>query len=268
MWSNYFTRRMTKFDMFICCFYVILNFPLIRASGVQSSHSATITSRDGSTISETFDVKYSPKNEKYINTDRLFRKIFPDTKFTYHSRKSKLIVSHEQLDFSLSRWLWVKTVISFLRNDATLKSKSSTVVFAGSNRLPWWLKLFKMRQLELVTTMSICDGYLKVAIKLSRKGLSRKDNDSTLRIFKEYVQSALSEELELIDARVSQQQDYSAKSKVQADLRRARNIDRVINPDKYKKKSSTVRSPSSAGASRYTPNSRMREKQRTRGGWR
>lgn len=124
--------------------------------------------------------------------------------------------------------------------------------------------------LRIVIKTFIEAGKIHVRLSGFNAGLSSKDLKSTITIVKEFLQSRVQRETQMVLARFKQQQNLTVESKAAEEKRLSKELDMVINPEKYRTKSNTVRraiASGDSGGGRFTPSaSTQARRQVKRGG--
>ena len=118
------------------------------------------------------------------------------------------------------------------------------------------------KSVRLKTQLVLDDDQIKVTILTSSTGLSRSIVGRILRTYTHFWQERLVRELAVVLARREQLQALSVASKIASKQRKAKEIDRIAHPEKYKQISPSVRRGDGGGAGggkkggatgRYTP---------------
>ena len=96
------------------------------------------------------------------------------------------------------------------------------------------------------------------------KGISKERLESVVRIVEENFKKQAREVILLIESRRQLLNQVSEASKKHRECSNKQKLDKLINPDKYKNSSPTVRRVREGGSNRYMPATRSRNEQTTR----
>ena len=130
------------------------------------------------------------------------------------------------------------------------------------------------KSIRLKTQLVLDDGQIKVTVFTSSNGLSRSVVGRILRSAAHFWQERLFRELAVVLSRREQLQALSAASKIASKQRKAKEIDRIAHPEKYKQQSPSVRKLDGAGgggkkgggSGRYTPSAATQARRTVKSG--
>lgn len=126
------------------------------------------------------------------------------------------------------------------------------------------------KALEVAIRLTRSDeGGLYMQITASSNRMSAKERAAVLDALRGYLLPSLRDTAQLATARHAQLVKHSAMSKEARSSRRSKELDRIIHPEKYKHKASTVRPAGSAGGGgggRYTPSAAAQARRQVRKG--
>jgi hypothetical protein len=100
---------------------------------------------------------------------------------------------------------------------------------------------------------------VKVILKSASIGINHHHMSKITKILEEFFQLRFSEQVDIAISRTKMQMNYNRDKKTDEQRKKRDRLDRLINPDKYKSKSSTVRrvregpGGGGGGSGRYTP---------------
>jgi hypothetical protein len=126
--------------------------------------------------------------------------------------------------------------------------------------------------LRTKTIINWKDGALKVTLKYAAKGVPANQAGRVLLALRNFWKSRLEQEIQVACARVAQQRKYSAAALKADKAKKAKELDRIIHPEKYKPISPSVRrvgagDSGGSGSGRYTPSAACQaRRQVSRGG--
>lgn len=208
----------------------------------------------------SFQLEYDSSLDEERALDRLLQRISSEDGLTFFDQNNEMISLSDSLIIRLPKWPLGKESLELSRVHVDRKANKQKVVYVSPIRKRW-LGLFGERS-RLALLLSVCKkgGKLDVHIDLICARLSQRKSSDVIRTCQAYFHSKVSNELRLLQSRVSQQKHYDKLSSVDAVEKKKRNLDRLANPEKYQSKASTVRRPNNGG-SRYSPGNRMRERQ-------
>jgi len=177
----------------------------------------------------------------------------------YQKEDARLWLSKDSLIVSLkgSTWPlggWRTFGLSTVKANAKAKQQpQQTYTFC-------WVNVPKKCQV-LVQIKLRADETVKVVLQLQSTNVSKKQRKRVIALLKEALEARVENDIALACSRVRTSQTYAQESTQTLKKIKARELDKVLNPEKYKSQSPTVRRP--GGGSRFTPNDRTRKKQQT-----
>lgn len=170
--------------------------------------------------------------------------------------------SHGDLRFQISQWLFPSKLYKLHRDDQMSHLEDALMVFELKPSW-WWLSSLSKCRVHIAIDKGHKNKFV-VRLSVLSKRISQNHVSKILKLLEELFTARLLEEINLNEARNKQQTAFAALSNQEEKNRRAREVDKIVNPDKYKKKSSTVRLPS--GDSRYRPSAASKARERTKRG--
>jgi len=109
---------------------------------------------------------------------------------------------------------------------------------------------------------------LIVKTVVKSKGVSKKDAKLIGESVSQLITQLLSQQYEMALSRDTLLKEYSSLSSLHQESKKKLKLDKIINPDKYKSKSPTVRRPGSSGSGngngRYTPSAATQARRQVR----
>jgi len=227
---------------------------------------------------ETVDIDISMVTNSNITTfHELLIKFMKKSIVYNHDKVGKSIMNDKFALISLHSWpigydTYVYTV-------TPIKIKSESIEFSlkslnlRNNFLPTTLNVVK--RIELNIKMKLLNKSLEITVTPSSIGISKKHVKNLVSIVRQYIETNFIDIIEMQQSRNKLSNDYNIESKKALKMKKNKKYDRIINPDKYKSKSSTVRNPSSSssssssksgGSGRYTPSASTRARREVKRG--
>lgn len=110
----------------------------------------------------------------------------------------------------------------------------------------------KSKQAKIVLTFQIQDSFIRIRLKYGYKGVSESDVVYAVSALHEAFTKYLKDQLDMSRKRSKYVKTISTQSKADAMKRKQLELDKIINPDKYRKKGSgNVRNPGAGVGGRY-----------------
>lgn len=106
---------------------------------------------------------------------------------------------------------------------------------------------------------------MRISIKSSSVGISAAHAKRVKHLLKEYFHARLSDYVSIASSRMRMKQSYAQSALAEKKMKTERELDRIINPDKYKKKR-VASSGGRQGTGRYTPSASTRARREVRRG--
>lgn len=191
-----------------------------------------------------------------------------------HDSVGKSIMNEKFALISLSSWpIGYDTYVYTI---TPIKVKSDTIEFSlkslnlRNNFLPTTLNVVK--RIELHIKLKLLNKSLEITVTPSSIGISKKHVKNVVSIVRKYIETSFIDIIEMQQSRNKLSDNYKEESIKVLNNRKKKKLDRIINPDKYKSKSSTVRNPNSrgsnsnSGSSRYTPSASTRARREVKRG--
>lgn len=175
-------------------------------------------------------------------------------------KRSRIVYKEPLLVLSLPAWPIGWNHYSFLVQIDPAASEDDL----GELRLTSGARDQKALEVAIRLTRSD-EGGLCMQITASSNKMSAKERAAVLDALRGYLLPSLRDTAQLATARHAQLVKHSAMSKEVRSSRRSKELDRIIHPEKYKHKASTVR-PAGGGGGRYTPSAAAQARRQVRKG--
>lgn len=109
------------------------------------------------------------------------------------------------------------------------------------------------------------DGNVQLLHHYASTGISNREAQLVVGTLQHYLLSRLRQDLSVLKARRKQLESYDVELKIADKKKRDKRLDRILNPEKYRGTSPTVRRPGSGqGTGRYTPSAATQARRQVR----
>ena len=120
-----------------------------------------------------------------------------------------------------------------------------------------WIHLSSVTKSQLAIKIKILESKVTLEYFYRALKISTQDMQQIAPFLNSFIKFRMKNDIEVLQSLINQRNSYARDAKIHKNIKQSVQLDRIINPDKYKSKSATVRRSSSTSVTntRYKPSS-------------